>query len=161
MARPPTRHSRLSVGYHSSAQTLPDYDAADTGAVFSVTGDSVFDSAVSIAGNLTATGGISVGGGGEITAASSATAELDFGSIAISGGQSTLTMALAGASGSATNTDVFIINPSSEWSGTDYQLQITVNSGDTAGEINVTAINSGLTAVDPAATVFRVTRLAI
>ena len=90
MALDPTRFSRVSIGFVSSNQSVVDVDAGDTGDVFSVTGGAAFQdvslsgafdtsSTISVADQATLDGGISVGGGTNITVISSATQTLTLG----------------------------------------------------------------------------------
>lgn len=128
MSVPPTRLSRVSLGFHSD-QSAP---TGDTGPWLSV--------------------GTNVGAG--IDEVSTTTASVDFGSINPQEA-STQTVAIS----RATRGDTIIANPDSEWSGDDYHLSVMAHSGDTTGEVTVKATNSAATAHDPAATVWRFTRI--
>lgn len=97
----PTRYSRVSIGWRDSAKSLVDYDPADTGPVFSVTGDVVFTGAQTQSGAQVYSSTLSVGGattlsstltvGGALTQTGAAT----FASTASIGGALTQTGAAA------------------------------------------------------------------
>ena len=170
MARDPTTFSKVSTGYKDSANTIGEanYDhgyidgygeeltlaTSLTAPDVTASDDVVATSDVSAGGNVYADGGLIVGGGSELIAISTGTEALDFGSVAVDG-YSTVTMGLSGA----TRGDSLFITPDSKWSGAYYELIVHAQSSETAGEIHITAANSGKTATDPDAIVFRATRI--
>lgn len=58
----PTRFSRVSIGWRDSNKSLVDYDASDTGAVFSVTGPLALTGALTQTGAATFSSTVSIGG---------------------------------------------------------------------------------------------------
>ena len=175
MARPPARFSRVSVGFVNSGQTIIDVDAGDTGDIFSVNGATQLTGNVTITGDFLPTGdmtlvgdlvqtgaatiseSLGVGGGTALTGLSVTSVNVDFGELGISGGQSTTTVGVAGA----TDGDILLVTLPSIWSVADYQVNVTASSGDTTGEVNLTALNSGLTAVNPTAGNFQILRIGV
>ena len=162
MAVSPTPFSRVSVGFMSSTETLADYDAADTGAVFSVTGDVDFNkSNLSLEGNLTATGGAFIGDASavnELVAVSSGTAAVSLGAITPLESSSVVTVGLS----NATRGDTLFLTLDSIYQDVAANRDVSwyCSSSSTAGEVNVWGINSTLTAVTPTAnTVVRITRI--
>jgi hypothetical protein len=142
MAREPTRSSRISTGYNDSVNSIAESDADF----------SFFEAAGT---NLTLSGALTAGGGTAVAAISTGTAEIDLGSLTSKGGGSLVTVGLAGA----VPGDTIIINPDSEWSNYN-AVHFYAYSGDTTGEVNVVAnASSSITAVNPAAVVFRLTRI--
>lgn len=88
MARKTTRLSRVSVGWVTSDKSVVDYDAADTGAVFSVTGPASYTGAQTFTGDVTIAG---------------ATSDLSVGATAWIGGATSLFGALTGTSTASFN----------------------------------------------------------
>ena len=150
MPRPPTRFSRMSVGFVSSAESLVDRDAGDTGDVFSVTGGSAFGEVSTTV--LTATTSLAVGGGTTLEKISAVTVAADFGSVTSIGGGSTITVGVAGV----VDGDLLYAQRPSIWSGAYGALTLDASSGDTTGEVNLTANNSGITAIDSASAVVNI-----
>lgn len=154
MALDPTRYSRVSVGWVTSTKSIIDLDAGDDGKAFSVIGDADFiKSDVSVQGQLTATGGIAVGGGSNIVAFSTGTVSLDFASVDPHEASSVLTFGVS----NLTRGDALSLTPDALWPVTagHRDLSIFCSSSSTAGEAHAWVINSTLTAVNAAATVFR------
>ena len=166
MARPATRQSRVSVGWHSSTVSVPGYDAGDTGAVFSVHGPYDLEGAATVTGAQTVTGAVGitgaltattlgVGGGTTLTNVSLVAETLNFGSVDDHGGASTLTVGISGA----TYEDLYVVTTPSIWSGLDDTLSVTARSGDTTGEVDIVCVNSGFTARDATEGTFIVMRV--
>ena len=141
MAISPTRFSRVSIGWRDSAKSLVDLDPADTGPAASITGGVVF-------GNS----------GSQLNTISSTTASVDFGSVAAFESSSVLTVGVSGL----TRGDTLIATLDANWSlaAGHRDLSIFASSSSTVGEANVWAVNSTLTAVNPAGVVVRFTRIA-
>lgn len=139
MARDPTRFSRVSIGYVDSAQTVVDVDAGDSGPIWS------------------SIGGIDIGesGTGPLVQVSTTTHSDDLGTISAHD-SSTITVEHSGA----TRGDTFLVALDSEWSGADYDITVTAQSGDTTDEVNIIAVNSTITNVDTTNLgVWRLTRI--
>lgn len=135
MARDPTTFSRVSTGYKDSANTI---------------GESGYD-----LGFLDAVGTtLTLGGGTKLTNLSITTHSADWGSVA-QYGYSTITVGITGVA----DGDLLLAMYPSLFSGTYNALSVYATSGDTTGEANLIAINSGATAVDPAAAVVNVLRV--
>lgn len=153
-----TFQSTLSTRGTATAGTLLVQSAATFVSTASVQGAATFQSTLSSRGQVNADAGIQVGGGVVAQIISSTTTDLAFGSIGVSGGISSVTVAFSGVS----KNDVVLITPDANWFRTAANRGIAVyaSSTSTVGEVDVWAVNSGLTAVTPtAATVFRLTRI--
>lgn len=162
----PTRYSRVSIGWVTSTKSIRDMDAGDTGKAFSVTGGAdflkstlsvdgaaTFGSTVTAAGQITATGGVAIGGGANIVALSTGTVELDFANVTPLESSSVLTFGVSGL----TRGDALSLYPDALWPVVAAQrdLSIFCSSSSTVGEAHAWVINSTLTAVNAAAHVFR------
>ena len=145
----PTTYSRLSTGYTGKLSTDTVAGGYDLGFLDG------YGQSLTLAGALTVTGDVSVAGGTTIGGFSLTTHTIDFGSLGVSGGQSTVTVGIA----SALKDDGFFVTVPSIWSVADYQVDVKASSGSTTGEVNVTALNSGLSAVDPTSGTFTILRV--
>lgn len=131
MARDPTTFSRVSTGYKDSANTLASSSA-----------------------DFQCLGGIIGASGTQLTEVSITTHACDFGSVNPYG-YSTITVGITGVA----DGDFLLTTRPSLYSGTHDALSVFAVSGDTTGEANLVAINSGATAVDPGAGVVNILRI--
>ena len=161
MARGPTTYSKISTGYVDSGNTIAesnyDFSCIDGYAETLTVNAGV---AGDLTGAVTGTTGtfstsLGVGGGTTITSIHAVAEILDFGNLGVSGGVSTLTAAVSGA----TYSDAFMVTTPSIWSGLDDLVIVTARSGDTTGEVDIIAVNSGLSARDCTAGSFIITRI--
>lgn len=161
MAIEPTRFSRVSIGFVTSTKSIVDVDAADTGAVFSVTGPAALNSSLSVAGDATFTGGLFVGNAAainEVVAISSVTRAVSLGAINPLDASSVVTVAVS----NATRGDTLILTVDSLYPvvAANRDIHWMCSSSSTAGEVHIWGVNSTLTAVTPtASTVVRITRI--
>ena len=123
MARRATVFSRVSVGHITSAQSLVDKDATDTGAILTVG----------------APGALGIN-----RIVGTASVAVDFGAVAPHD-SSTVTVGVTGAEVD----DIVIVTPSSEWSGAYYDLGLT-GQVTAAGVVTLAARNSTITSINPA-----------
>lgn len=157
MARKPTTFSKVSTGYKDSARSIAE-NAYDLGFINGYGTDLTLGDDLTITGTGTFTGGVTIDGADILTDLNVTTSTVDFGSLGVSGGTSTVTVALSGAT--KTGKYYFVSAPSG-WYATYPTVSLGVSSGDTTGELNLTATNSGLTAVDPASSTFAILELGI
>ena len=154
MARKPTTFSKVSTGYNDSANSVLE-SGYDLGFIDGYGTNLTLGDGLTVTGDLSVTGDVVVADGTTIGGFSLTTHTIDFGSLGVSGGQSTVTVGIA----SALKDDGFFISVPSIWSVADYQVDVKVSSGSTTGEVNVTALNSGLTTVDPTSGTFTILRV--
>ncbi len=176
-----TRLSRLSTGWVTSGQSLPDKNPGDTGPDFScingvatgtwtqtgaqvnsstlsVFGAATFQSTVSARGQVNADAGIQTGGGTVAQIISSVTAALSLGAIPPLESSSVQTVAVSGLS----RGDTLILNVDSLYPIVAANRDVTImcSSSSTVGEAHVWGVNSTLTSVTPTASTFiRLTRI--
>lgn len=100
-ARKPTWLSRVSVGWHNSSDSLRDYDAGDTGTVFSVTGPAVITGALTQTGDQAITGALTVSSTASIGGALTQTGAATFSSTISSAGTITGTGSVIVGAGTA------------------------------------------------------------